>query len=324
MAIEITDLSTYYSAMTTVDVRENAVWPALCNRNWEAELQGQNKVVIQDPTYNTDPADRTRGAAFTTTKKESSADQIELIVNHRSEQRNVLDYEDSEEAPIDWLNRIRMSQALDMATADQNSVNSTVYTDMTRAAGFTNAQKVALGTAGTDFIPNTAPYKGAGRGYGLIHDGIGMWDLYMQRQNMRGTTIGGSVGENGIVMPPELFAGYRQWTIEQGYQWDTLTASVLNSGGILTGDRYMGSMFGIKFLTSNRYAVPTGTGAGGRWTFHAFTTSCFTFAMKSPLVQILSPTVNQSGPEWDMKQIGRWATKEVNPSFKYEFSVRSA
>ena len=107
MAIEIADLSTYYSALTTVDVNETAVWPMLCNRMWEAELQGQNKVVIQDPAYNTSPAGRTRGADFTGTKKESSADQIELVVNHRSEQRNVLDYEDAEEAPIDWMNRIR-------------------------------------------------------------------------------------------------------------------------------------------------------------------------------------------------------------------------
>ena len=51
MAIEIADLSTYYSAMTTVDINEKAVWPMLCNRSWEAELQGQNKVIIQDPTY---------------------------------------------------------------------------------------------------------------------------------------------------------------------------------------------------------------------------------------------------------------------------------
>ena len=131
MAVEIADLSTYYSAMTTVDVNEMAVWPMLCNRMWEAELQGQNKVVIQDPTYNTSPADRTRGSAYTTTKAESSSDQIELVVNHRSEQRNVLDYEDSEEAPIDWLNRIRASQAIDLVVDGPNSINSTVYADMT-------------------------------------------------------------------------------------------------------------------------------------------------------------------------------------------------
>ena len=128
MTIQIADLSTYYSAMTTVDVNETAVWPMLCNRMWEAELQGQNKVVIQDPEYNTAPADRTRGSDFTTTKKESSSDQIELVINHRSEQRNVLDYEDSEEAPIDWMNRIRASQAIDLVVEGANSINSTVYT----------------------------------------------------------------------------------------------------------------------------------------------------------------------------------------------------
>ena len=83
----------------------------------------------------------------------------------------------------------------------------------------------------------------------------------------------------------------------------------------------MGSMFGLKFMTSNRYPVPSGN---GMWTFHAFTTGAWTFAMKSPLVQILSPTTNQTGPYWDFKQIGRWATKEINPTFKHEFKVRSA
>ena len=318
MAIEVADLSTYYSAMTTVDVREVAVWPMLCNRNWEAELQGQDKVVIQDPTYNTEPANRTRGADFTATKNESSSDQIVLTVNHRNEQRNVLDYEDAEETPIDWLNRIRLSQAIDMATGGANSINTTVYNDMTGST-FPAAQKRTLGTAGTDFIDSDNPYVGTGRGYGLVHDAITAWDLYMQRANLRGTTIGGSVGESCMVMSPELFSGYRGWTIEQGYQWDTLTASVLGAGGVLTGERYVGSIFGIKFITSNRYPVPTGN---AMWRIHAFTTGCFTFAMKSPLVQILSPQINQTGPYWDMKQLGRWATKEINDTFKYEFLVR--
>ena len=320
MAIEIADLSTYYSAMTTVDLRELAVWPALCNRNWEAELQGQNKVVIQDPTYNTDPATRTRGADFTSTKKESSSDQLTLQVNNRNEQRNVLDYEDAEEAPIDWLNRIRMSQAIDMATANTNSVNTSVYAAMTGST-FSGAQDQTLGTATSDFIDNDAPYNGTGRGYGLIHDAIGRWDLYMQRANMRGTTIGGAVGETTIVMPPELFVGYRQWTVEQGYQWDALTSSVLSSGGVLTGERFVGSMFGIRFVTSNRYSEPVGN---AMWRIHAFTTGCFTFAMKSPFVQILSPTTNQTGPYWDLKQIGRWAILEINPTFKSVYKIRVA
>ena len=319
MAIEIADLSTYYSAMTTVDINEKAVWPMLCNRSWEAELQGQNKVIIQDPSYNTSPATRTRGADFTSTKAESSSDQIEFTITNRSEQRNILDYEDSEEAPIDWLNRIRASQAIDLIVDGANSINSTVYAAMTGAT-YTASQKATFGTAGTDFIDDSGPYAGTGRGYGLIHDALTAWDLYLQRQNIHdGSTIGGGVGEFCVVMHPELFSGYRSWLAENGYQWDTLTSSVLGSGGVLSGERFMGSIFGLKFITSNRYAVPTGNAL---WKFHAFTTNCFTFAMKSPLVQILSPTTNQTGPYWDMKQISRWGIKEINPTFKFEFNIR--
>ena len=320
MAIQVADLSTYYSAMTTTDVNEIAVWPMICNRMWEAELQGQDKVVIQDPAYNTEPASRDRGDAFTNTKAEVSSDQIVLTVNHRSEQRNVLDYEDSEETPINWLNRIRASQAIDMASGGPNSVNSTVYADMTRSAGFAAAQKQTLGTDAADFISRSGSYSGTGRGYGLILDAITRWDNYRKRGNFDGPTIGGGVGESCIVMAPELFSGFRQWLVEQKYQWDELTRQALVNGGVLTGEDYEGMIFNTKFFTSNRYNVPTGN---GDWKMHAFTTAAFTFAMKSPLVQILSPTTNQSGPEWDMKQIGRWAVKEINPAFKFEFTIKA-
>ena len=129
------------------------------------------------------------------------------------------------------------------------------------------------------------------------------------------------MGETTIVMPPELLVALLDSPLAIAYQWDTLTSSVLGSGGVLTGERFVGSMFGIRFVTSNRYSVPTGN---SMWRIHAFTTGCFTFAMKAPFVQILSPTTNQTGPYWDLKQIGRWAILEINPTFKSVYKIRVA
>ena len=73
------DLITEFSSETTTEVFENAVWPMLCNQSWQGEFAGANKVIIQDPTYNTAPVGRTRGADFGASK-EVSTEQIELTV----------------------------------------------------------------------------------------------------------------------------------------------------------------------------------------------------------------------------------------------------
>ena len=109
MTLTVSDLSTYYSAMTTTELWEQALWPSLCNRMWEGELQGQNKVVIQDPSYNTEPRSRNRGDDFRATSDEVEADQITLTINHRAEQNTKIDREDVDESPIDWLSRIAAS-----------------------------------------------------------------------------------------------------------------------------------------------------------------------------------------------------------------------
>ena len=119
-------------------------------------------------------------------------------------------------------------------------------------------------------------------------------------------------------MAPEVFGGYRKYLAELGLHFDTLSSSALQSGAILTGERFMGRMFGVNFMTSNRYSVPSGQ---GDWKMHAFTTSCFTFAMKPPYVQILEPGVLQSGPHWRLIQINRWAIQEINPAHIGSLSV---
>lgn len=325
MAIEIADLTTLYSAQTTVDVRENAVWPMLTNRMWEGELTSAYKVVIQDPTYNTKPKARTRGADFQASD-EVSSDQIELIVTNEVEQNTRFDYEDIPEAPIEWLARTRMSQALSLMTEDGDtaagdSINTSLYRAMTGST-FANAQKRTFGTDATDFISRNASnnYAGTGRGYGLLTDAITAVDIYIQRANQRGSTIGGSVGEPVVVMAPELFAGYRQYLLEQKYYFEAVNSAIFSNGSILSGERFMGKIFGINFMTSNRYSVPTGN---GDWKLHMFTPNCFAFAMKPPYVQILAPGVNQNGPHWRLIQINRWAIKEINDAFKFEITVKA-
>ena len=319
MAIEVADLGVEYSGMTTVDINQGSLWPNMFNRNWQAALMGVNKVVIQNPTYNTDPADRTREANFIKTPKEGSATQIELTVNVRREQANTFDYEDVEEAPIDWLNRTRMSQAATMAAGNAQSIDTAIFSAFSSLT-FGAAQQFSLGKAGTDFIATAAPHVGSGKGYGLVKDAIRAFSLYMFRNNaiQPGQLIGGTVGTPFMVMQPELLIGFSDWLVDQGYSWDTLTQSGLVGNSVLGRGAYRGTLHGVELYSSNTMAVPA---TNKNWVFYGATDQVMTVAQKPTFTQIISPMENQKGPKWLLRTITRWGSVEINPVLKAQFTI---
>ena len=319
MAIEIADLSTLYSANTTVDINQKAMMPGFFNQNWQSEIQGHNKVVIQDYEYNTAPSNRTRGADRIAAK-ESSAKQLVLEINHRAEQANSIDYEDVDEIPTDILSRVRQSQAATMAAGHPNSIDTILFTAFTGYT-YSTAQTRTLGTATKDFIDFNEPYEGTGKGYRLVYDAIRAFELYLYRLNVLdpGMLIGGEVGSPWMIMSPELMDGFVAWMADNNYHWDSLTSASLVNSSVLGTERFRGRLRGIELYVTNNFPVP----GDRQWKIYGGTNQCATYATKPPLVMIYPPdSPGLTAYEWELRQVVRYAEKEINPQLKFLVNIR--
>ncbi len=326
MAPTTSDLVTIYSARTTTEINQRSVWSQFFNRNWEAELQGAEKVVIQDYDYNVTVSNANRGDDIKA-PADISADQLTLTINKRPEVANFINYEDAGEIPVEPLSRMRAAQIAAMMAGQTESVERVLGAHV---AGLTYAtgQKDTFGTAGTDFVSQAG--EGTGKGFELVDDAIRRFEIYCQRKALfqPGSLIGGGVGTPVVVMHPELHSGYAKWFAQTyGGAWEAVGRTVLQNSSILGAERFRGMPHGIPLFVTNDLAVPTGSSGGTTrpWKFYGITDQCNTFARKPSIVKVLDP----SNPavrslNWEISQRDRYGFLEVNPVLKYEFTILSS
>ena len=122
------------------------------------------------------------------------------------------------------------------------------------------------------------------------------------------------------MLPPELTLGYIGWTVKQGYQWDVLTSNALVGNTVLGGEPYTGKIYGTQVYSSNLMQVPA---AGSKWEIYMGTSTAMTVGLKPTYVQVISPQMNQAGPDWALRQIVRGGWTAINAPLRAKATIHA-
>lgn len=296
------DMTELYSSMTVAELRQNSMMLQLCSQSdttaWATGGAASAKVPVPDWAYTGDadsdeagnqPAgvravDRARGGAWTAAISGRST-TLKFERTDGSQTANELDVEDIAELPWAVQEETRSRQQYVL----RRSVDEKLHTAWTAAIGTTGATQTLLGS-GSDTISRTAPYTGAGDGYGLVYDALVAYSLKMERAGVYASESD-SVGRIFCMMPPEFWVGFERWVLEQKYSWDALTEEMLVAGRSMAMGNFRRRLKGIDIFSDNNIAVP----ASGNWNFYfGVRDACRANVRRLPgYQQIFEPAVNQ-------------------------------
>ncbi|MXZ01456.1 hypothetical protein F4Y93_12740 [Candidatus Poribacteria bacterium] len=296
------DMIELYGATTVAELRQNSMMLMLCSQadtmEWANGNAASAKIPIPDWAYTADadsttggaqPAgvravDRARGGAWTPAISGQSG-TLKFERTDGTQTANEIDVEDIAELPWPVQEETRSRQQYVL----RRSVDLKLHNAWIGAIGTGAGEQTTLGGA-SDTISRTAPYDGAGDGYGLVYDSLVAYSLKMERAGVYATESD-SVGRIFAKMPPEFWVGFERWMLEQKFSWDELTEEMLVQGRSMGMGNFRKRMKGIDIFSDNNIAVPT----SGNWSFFfGVRDACRANIRRLPgYQQMFQPTSNQ-------------------------------
>ncbi|MCY4058469.1 MAG: hypothetical protein OXG44_10750, partial [Gammaproteobacteria bacterium] len=159
-------------------------------------------------------------------------------------------------------------------------------------AAIAAGQTTVLGTAGTDTVSISAPWKAAGRGFGLIWDAIDTAVVYWNRAEVD-SMESDSVGRKFMVLPVELMNGFSNWMLDQKYSWDSLTEGVIGRASVGAEGMFRGRIKGVDMFVDSNVKVPSK--ATTNWEFYSGVRAAAKGNIRRlpGYTQIIEPSANQ-------------------------------
>ena len=126
------------------------------------------------------------------------------------------------------------------------------------------------------------------------------------------------------VMPIKLWRYYTDWLLDEKYQLDELTRSVLTGPSVFDSAMYRGNIHGVEIFTTSALSAPASSGSSQKWTFYLGVPQAITFAQRNPLVSFITPEDNQTGPDYLLRQIHTHGRLAVHENLIYKAEIPTA
>ena len=276
-----------WSRSTTLELRQKSMMLTILSKEGtDSWVSGAAKVHIPKPTFtNASASNRARGGDWKAAT-EIAQDTVEFARIGGANVSNEVLAEDALEIPWPLIDKLRSRQSFELA----KQLDSTLYSWIIGTNGIPSGGAVTYGSAGTNFIARTSPWRGNNDASNkLVYDAIEAFELLLQRADAL-DGIGDAVGQKWMVMPPEIFRALRVHMLKVDLHWDLLTASLLSGGSVLGGAQYQGRLLGIDIFTWNGVAIPTGT---SNWKFIAGCRAGAYANVRPSINQFFDPSENQ-------------------------------
>ena len=278
-----------WSRSTTLELRQKSMMLTILSKDGtDSWVSGASKVHIPKPTFTeAAAASRARGGDWQAAT-EIAQDTVDFARIAGADVSNEVLAEDAHEIPWPLIDQLRSRQAYELSKQIDKSLYSWIIGNSGIGSG--TPQNVTYGTAGTNFISRTTPWRGNNAASNkLVYESIEAFELYLQRADAL-DGIGDAVGQKWMVMPPEVFRALRVYMLAEDLHWDLLTQSLLSGGSVLGGAQYQGRLLGIDIFTWNGIAIPTGT---NNWKYIAGTRAGAYANVRPVLNQFFDPSENQ-------------------------------
>lgn len=286
------DLTEGFSAQVTLDIRGNAVWLQVADRQWEPMAQTNYTVHIPDPTYIPDAGnayDRDTGAAGT--RNQPSQVFIDLLMDQYRQWNGEIPYLANMELPVNYVDLERRRFA----------TNATLWIDdnlRQYVAGLTYDADHSFDYG--DATNNIDHDTGAAANATTMAYPYQALRRFMTAMGRLGAITGmGDRPGLWAIMPPEVFDVLGDYLLEQKYYDLRMPEDRLRGNTLFSVDPYRGRLFdAIDIYTSTAIPKPstdTASDATQQWTIHMGVMGAYAAAVRSPIVKYFPPTVNQGG-----------------------------
>ena len=319
MAITIGQLRRAYSAKTTLELKRGTLWPSLCSREHEAELQTAQKVNIKTFTYPS-TASYTRGDNFAATAALSITD-VDFQPDQYREYSGEIYFEDEELINIGLAEKQRREAAGQFALVIDGNIRTYVE-------GLTYASGQVLDLSGqSEKIKNGGVEKAAGDAE-IIYDALLTLSEKLEDIGARTTaamqdTNMDKTSRPYLVVPGDIWRAFAKWALDKQLSWDMLTADVLQNGSVLAGQRYKGTIEGIDVYRDGQLAEPSTFGTND-WELYGGVREAITFAERQTYVNAIPATLNQDGPKHELHMIHRWGRLRKHANLLFRIDIGSS
>jgi len=240
-----------------------------------------------------------------------------MVMNQRYETGNKVDFLDQLETNVDMVADVADQQADRHAQRIDAEVFSAVATAISTAANISD-----VGTS-TNYVPSTG-IGATTAADALLFDAIEDFALKVQVRKLSDDT--GQVDQNVfIVMPPYLFRNLRRYILSKDWA-EILNFDIIRDNRVARPtDRAVAHLFRMPIYVSNNIPDVVVSVGGSNKDFGQVlcgSRSGTQFAMRPGLMQVISPTENQTAPQWWIRSVIIWGIKVVDEGRLYKIRVR--
>ncbi len=338
MAITTADLRQNYSQTAIFDFDRDTVVTRLFDRTFEADLRNSYQVSIPKPDLNVSVGTYTRHSTTAAnrgwgTSNRPDFDSITLQADQNFRVANEIDWDDENELPIRLFNRFRAEQTRKIGQHIEDNL-VTFLGAQTFSAADDTATSITFGTAGTGssgaWIAADGETLGADRDASrkLVHDAIRKVRSSMAIKNVLGphslSPEGGRLTRGvWMIMRPELFDIESDYLESLGLNYDRLSESLLVNGSIFGNAQYIGSLKGVALWTTTALPI-AGTVSNSYWDCYASIPGAAALAVKTGVVQTLTPETNPDDATWAIRQKGAFGRVMVDPQYLFRLRIRAS
>lgn len=311
--IAIAKLRAMYSGRETDQIRPRLVWPQLCNRNWESEIQRNATVKIPTRDFTVTASDYTAGANWKTPENIDLTLQ-DLTINIRTETGNGVEKETFLAAPIDVVAALADQHGFEHAKKINEKVRD-VFAD-----GATSGNTETVGSATVHVHRQTGEPTGTGAN-ALVFNGIDAMSVSLMNAHVLDT---GDVERRVFaICSPAMLKSVRSYALSQGWN-EQMSREIVTSGDLGNAPPgYRFTLFGIDFYVTSLYKTAQ---ISGKWhsVIMVGTREAVTYAGLPSDPLFLTPANNQiSGPNYRIGSVRRAACKVVDTNQLYRLNVRA-
>lgn len=314
------------STKTRKDIERTNVMLGLVDRSDEARFRaGEERLFMQARTFAGGAASDAARSDKTNTDgnirkwsnlKTSTASEVTVALRAGKESGYGIPRLDALQSPLAEVeaHRRKVSSEINTTISDEIAAFFLGLASTGGAGANGNAgavSKVVVGTAGTNYISNTAPYAKTGfANTDPMLDIIDDFTLFAKRNNLiDGVSIYGAVPATlYMAMHAELFLYHVVKVLRnKGWSFDPLTEATLRRASVFGTGPFTGQLGlqKIVIVCPNELTVPTGN---NNWQFWGGYTEAVVGGIGPMISQLISPDENQIGDGWAIRQV-------VNPYY---------
>jgi len=313
MAFDVpADLVQLYSAQTTIEINTGSILPNLLDRRWEPELQSAYRTKIPNPTYNTPASAFTRGGDWKTATVGAQT-FINFDIDQYLEVGQTIDWLDVVELPINYLDRFRQSQRVQLNKGIEANLIAALEGLVTWTSG---TNEFRYGDSTDNLARDTLKPATAAATQELIDSIFDIGVTYAKSGvigPLAATPLGGVVGGLWCLMVPEIFRYLAAALLDKKYSLDTLTDPILRRQSVFNTGAYQGSLGNVQIFSHPGLTYPTqGSGQSDHVYTYIGVPQAMAFALRPPIVQFITPDQNQTGPDYLLRQIVPFGRVGVN------------